>query len=82
MLSREKALEWVFSHHGNDAVYITNTGYLSRAVYAMYPDHSNILYMQGSMGLSACIGLGLAICSCIYLTTDCMNLLVDINAQN
>ena len=61
MLSRKKALEWVFSHHGNDAIYITNTGYLSRAIYAMYPDHGNILYMQGSMGLSACIGLGLAL---------------------
>jgi phosphonopyruvate decarboxylase len=61
MLNREEAIDKVFSIHGDDAVYITNTGYLSRAVYAMYPDNNNILYMQGSMGLSPCIGLGLAL---------------------
>jgi len=60
MLSREEAIDWVFRQHGTNAVYITNTGYLSRAIYEMYPDNKNILYMQGSMGLSPAIALGIA----------------------
>tara|TARA_Y100001938_G_C7872043_1_gene320788 strand:+ start:17 stop:484 length:468 start_codon:yes stop_codon:yes gene_type:complete len=61
MLSRNKAISQIFEAHGNDAVYITNTGYISRAVYNQYPDNKNIFYMQGSMGLAPCIGLGLAL---------------------
>jgi phosphonopyruvate decarboxylase len=61
MLSREEALKTIFDLHGEDAIYVTNTGYMSRAVYAMYPDNDNILYMQGSMGLSPCIALGVAL---------------------
>jgi len=60
MLSREEAIKQIFNRHG-DAVYVTNTGYISRAVYCLYPDNKNIFYMQGSMGLSPCIGLGLAL---------------------
>ncbi len=59
MLSREKAIEYIFNRH-SDAVFITNTGYISRAVYDMYPKNKNIFYMQGSMGLAPCIGLGMA----------------------
>ena len=60
MLSRKKAIEYVFDRHGKDSIYITNTGYLSRAIYNLYPDNKNILYMQGSMGLSPAIALGVA----------------------
>ena len=50
----------IFDKHSDDAIYVTNTGYISRAVYNEYPDNKNIFYMQGSMGLSPCIGLGMA----------------------
>tara|TARA_Y100001938_G_scaffold151101_1_gene245989 strand:- start:9093 stop:9560 length:468 start_codon:yes stop_codon:yes gene_type:complete len=59
MLSRKKAIEYIFERHP-DAVFVTNTGYISRAVYDMYPNNKNIFYMQGSMGLAPCIGLGMA----------------------
>jgi len=60
MYSREKALQDIFKSHP-DAVFVTNTGFNSRAVYALYPDNENIFYMQGSMGLSPSIGLGIAL---------------------
>jgi len=63
MLSRKEAIRNIFDLHGEDAVYVTNTGYLSRAVYNEYPNSKNIFYMQGSMGLAPCIGLGMAKCS-------------------
>jgi len=61
MLSREAAIRRVLESHGEDAVYVTNTGFLSRAVADIYPTNKNILYMQGSMGLSPSIGLGVAL---------------------
>ena len=60
MLSRKEAIQSIFKKHGDSSVYITNTGYVSRAVYDLYPDSKNILYMQGSMGLSSAIALGIA----------------------
>lgn len=60
MLSRSEAIRNIFEKHGDKALYVTNTGYLSRAVHDMYPDNKNILYMQGSMGLSPAIALGVA----------------------
>ena len=60
MLSRKEAIKKIFDKHGNDAIYITNTGYISRAVYNEYLNNKNIFYMQGSMGLAPCIGLGMA----------------------
>ena len=60
MLSRKEAIRNIFNLHGKDAVYVTNTGYLSRAIYNEYPNSKNIFYMQGSMGLAPCIGLGMA----------------------
>lgn len=60
MLSRSQAIQTIFNRHGKNAIYITNTGYISRAVYSEYPNSKNIFYMQGSMGLAPCIGLGLA----------------------
>ena len=60
MLSRSEVIENIFLSHGDDAIYITNTGYISRAVYDLFPDMKNIFYMQGSMGLAPCIGLGMA----------------------
>ena len=57
MLSRREAINKIFDSHP-DAV---NTGYISRAVYSEYPNNKNIFYMQGSMGLAPCIGLGMAV---------------------
>tara|TARA_Y100001963_G_scaffold128183_1_gene182231 strand:+ start:326 stop:784 length:459 start_codon:yes stop_codon:yes gene_type:complete len=61
MLSRKEAINRIFEEHGGNAVYITNTGYISRAVYNEYPNNKNIFYMQGSMGMAPCIGLGMAL---------------------
>jgi thiamine pyrophosphate-dependent acetolactate synthase large subunit-like protein len=61
MLTREEAIRDIFKKHGDGAVYITNTGYHSRAVYNLYPKNKNILFMQGSMGLGPSIGLGIAL---------------------
>ena len=61
MLSRNEAINMIFNRHSNDAIYVTNTGYISRAVYSQYPENKNIFYMQGSMGLAPCIGLGMAL---------------------
>ena len=60
MSSRKEAINKIFDEHGDKAIYVTNTGYISRAVYNEYPDNKNIFYMQGSMGLAPCIGLGMA----------------------
>ena len=60
MLSRKEVIGEIFDSHP-DAVFITSTGYISRAVYNEYPNNKNIFYMQGSMGLAPCIGLGMAI---------------------
>jgi len=60
MLSRQSAIESIFCRHGDEAIYVTNTGYISRAVFKEYPLKKNIFYMQGSMGLAPCIGLGMA----------------------
>ena len=60
MSSRKKAIEFIFDRHP-DAIFVTNTGYISRAVYDMYPKNKNIFYMQGSMGLAPCIGMGMAL---------------------
>tara|TARA_Y100000034_G_scaffold54254_1_gene66531 strand:+ start:428 stop:886 length:459 start_codon:yes stop_codon:yes gene_type:complete len=61
MLSRREAIKNIFDKHGEDAVYVTNTGYISRAVYNEYSGNKNIFYMQGSMGMAPCIGLGMAL---------------------
>ncbi len=59
MLTREDAIKGIFEKHEN-AIFITNTGFNSRAVYSLYPEKNNIFYMQGSMGLSPAIALGIA----------------------
>ena len=61
MLNRKEAITSIFAIHGKNALYVTNTGYISRAVYNEYPKNNNILYMQGSMGIAPCIGLGIAL---------------------
>jgi len=60
MLTRQDAINDIFNWHGQDSIYITNTGFISRDVYNLFPKNKNIFYMQGSMGLSPCIGLGIA----------------------
>lgn len=59
-MKQEDVIQEIFSLHGEDAFYITNTGFNSRLVYNMFPDNDNIFYMQGSMGLSVGIALGIA----------------------
>ena len=61
MLSREEAVRKIFKKHGREAIYIAPTGFLSRAIYNIFPDSKNIFYMQGSMGLSPGIALGIAL---------------------
>ena len=61
MLNRKESINSIFGIHGKNALYVTNTGYISRAVYNEYPKNNNILYMQGSMGIAPCIGLGIAL---------------------
>lgn len=61
MLSRSSALKEIFQKHGPEAIYIAPTGYISRAVYQLFPTWGNIFYMQGSMGLSPGIGIGIAL---------------------
>ena len=41
MFTREKTIQKIFDRHP-DAVFITNTGYISRAVYDLFPDNKNI----------------------------------------
>ena len=60
MRTRDEAIKEIFERHGPDAVYVASTGYISRAVHALYPDSKSIFYMQGSMGLAPAIGLGMA----------------------
>lgn len=60
MLSREKAIEYILKKHGNNAIYISSTGYISRAVHDITRLQKNVFYMQGSMGIAPAIGAGIA----------------------
>jgi len=60
MLSREEAIIKIFLKHGNNALYITSTGFISRAIFELFPENY-VFYMQGSMGIATSIGLGLAL---------------------
>ena len=60
MTSRDSILRTIVDYHDNGTVFVTSTGYISRAMYNLYPNNKNIFYMQGSMGLAPCIGLGMA----------------------
>jgi len=60
MQSRDEAIQSIFEKHSG-AVFVTNTGFISRAVYSLFPDMDGIFYMQGSMGMSPAIGLGIAL---------------------
>jgi phosphonopyruvate decarboxylase len=61
MWSRKEAIIDIFNRHGKNALYITSTGYISRDIHNLFPNNKNILYMQGSMGLSPSIALGIAL---------------------
>ena len=61
MISRQEAIEKIFTKHGSDAIYVAPTGFIARAIYNLYPEQKNIFYMQGSMGLSPAIALGIAL---------------------
>jgi phosphonopyruvate decarboxylase len=61
MRSRKEAILHIIEKHGTEAIYIAPTGFLSRAVYNLHPEKTNVFYMQGSMGLAPGIGLGLSL---------------------
>ena len=61
MKSRKSIIKNIFERHGEDAIYVTPTGYISRAVWEIIGDKNNIFYMNGSMGLSPAIGLGISL---------------------
>jgi phosphonopyruvate decarboxylase len=60
MTSRKQAILEIFKKHP-DAFFVASTGYISRAVFELFPNNENIFYMQGSMGMAPAIGLGLAL---------------------
>lgn len=61
MKSRKQALSDIFEKHGSSSIYVTSTGYISRATYDLLKDENCIFYMNGSMGLAPGIGIGLAL---------------------
>ncbi len=61
MKARDEAIREILERHGRDAVYVSSTGYTSRAVAAVGGDEYHVFYMQGSMGLAPAIGLGIAL---------------------
>jgi thiamine pyrophosphate-dependent acetolactate synthase large subunit-like protein len=60
-ISRDEAIREILTRHGVDAIYITSTGYVSRAVHELADEGQAVFYMQGSMGLAPAIGLGIAL---------------------
>jgi len=65
-MNPKKTLQQIFDINGEEALYISSTGYLSRLAYQINKERSfkyTIFYMQGSMGLAPCIGLGVALCN-------------------
>ena len=46
MLSRKEALLYIIKKHGKSAIYIAPTGFLSRAMYELFPEKENVFYMQ------------------------------------
>jgi phosphonopyruvate decarboxylase len=60
MLSRKEALLEIYNTHGDEAIYVTTTGFISRAMYDIFPNNKNVFYMKGSMGLASAITLGIS----------------------
>lgn len=61
MRARADAIRMILDRHGRGALYVTSTGYVSRAVHALAGDRYDVFYMQGSMGLAPAVGLGIAL---------------------
>ena len=61
MRSRDEAIRSILERHGEEAVYVASTGYVSRAVYELADSSHNVFYMQGSMGLAPALALGIAL---------------------
>ena len=49
MLCRQDVIKDIFHWHGQDSIYVTNTGFISRDVYNFFPNNKKNFYMQGSM---------------------------------
>ena len=50
MLSRQQAIEYILSKHGDNAVYISSTGYISRAVHDLTRGQHNVFLYAGEHG--------------------------------
>jgi phosphonopyruvate decarboxylase len=61
MRARADAIRTILDRHGREALYVSSTGYVSRAVHAVAEGRYDVFYMQGSMGLAPAIGLGIAL---------------------
>jgi phosphonopyruvate decarboxylase len=61
MRARADAIREILDRHGDEAIYVASTGYVSRAVHACAGPTHRVFYMQGSMGLAPAIALGLAV---------------------
>jgi phosphonopyruvate decarboxylase len=61
MSSRARAIARILEIHGEDAIYVASTGFISRAVRDVARDRYHVFYMQGSMGMAPAIGLGVAL---------------------
>jgi thiamine pyrophosphate-dependent acetolactate synthase large subunit-like protein len=59
--TRAQAIREILDRHGDSAVYVASTGFVSRAVFAETGEDYDVFFMQGSMGLAPAIGLGMAL---------------------
>ena len=41
MLCRQDVIKDIFHWHGQDSIYVTNTGFISRDVYNLFPNNKN-----------------------------------------
>ena len=67
MKDPKETLQEIFERFDTQStVFIVHTGYACRIAYQINLENDfkyHIFYMQGSMGLSPCIGLGLVLCN-------------------
>ena len=60
-MTREQAIQLILDKHGPESIYIFPTGYISRTASKLCIGKYHAFYMQGSMGMTPAIGLGIAL---------------------
>lgn len=60
MLSYQQAISAIFSGLSKDSVVVSGAGLISRVIYDAQ-DRPGNLYIQGAMGLSSAVGLGISL---------------------